>query len=145
MFEVHVERLMNKGIEDAFDLLANHEGYTQFKGVTEVKLLEEGESERNGVGALRHVNLGALKFDERITCFQRPYRMDYKIERSSPLPFKHELGSISLKEVDGGTQVIWISKGTIAIPLFGKLFLDKFFERKGNQGFGSLLKQIANI
>lgn len=145
MFDIYVERVIAKDIDVVFELLADHEGYTQLKGVNRVKLLEVGETEKNGLGALRHVDLGAVQFDERITCFQRPYRMDYKIERSSPLPFKHELGSITLNAIEGGTQVIWISKGTVAVPLFGKLFLDKVFERKGNQGFGSLLKQIANL
>lgn len=145
MFEVYVERIIDKDINVVFDILADHEGYAQFRGITGVKLLQKGEKEKNGVGALRHVDLGAVKFDERITCFERPYRLDYKIERSSPLPFKHEIGSITLKEVDGGTQVIWVSRGTIAIPILGNFVLDKIFERKGNQAFGSLLKQIARL
>jgi uncharacterized protein YndB with AHSA1/START domain len=92
MFNIHVERVIEKDIEEVFNVLADHEGYSRFK--VDVKLPEAGEAERNGLGALRSVD---LKFEERITCFERPYRLDYKIEKSSPLPFKHGLGSINLK------------------------------------------------
>jgi hypothetical protein len=145
MFNVYAERVIEKDIDTVFDLLADHAGYSRFHGVKVAKLLEPGKTEENGVGALRHIDLGAVKFDERITCFERPIRMDYKIEQSSPFPFRHELGSITLKSIAGGTKVVWVSKGTIAIPLVGRFFLDKKFERQGNQGFGSLLKQIAQL
>ena len=78
----------------------------------------------------------------RITCFERPTRYDYLIERSSPLPFKHELGTVQLEERDGKTHVTWLSKGHIGIPLLGKLFFDPMFEKQGHKGFASLLKQI---
>jgi uncharacterized protein YndB with AHSA1/START domain len=145
MFDIYVERVIDKDINTVFDLLADHEGYSQFRGIKNAKLLEPGVTEKNGVGALRHIDLGSVKFDERITCFERPYRLDYKIETSSPLPFKHELGTITLQEDNGATKVVWISKGTINTPIIGRFVLDKVFERKGNQGFGSLLKQISKL
>ncbi len=145
MFKVHVERTIEKDIHTVFEILADHEGYARFRGVKAAKLLEPGEAEKNGLGALRHIDLGAVKFDERITCFERPHRLDYHIEKSSPFPFKHELGSITLEQVDGGTKVVWVSQGTIAIPLLGRFFLDKKFERQGNRGFSSVLKQIAKL
>ncbi|MGI9316343.1 MAG: SRPBCC family protein [bacterium] len=145
MFNVYVEKMIEKDIHTLFDVLADHAGYARFRGVKAAKLLEPGETEENGLGALREIDLGTVKFVERITCFERPHRLDYKIEQSSPLPFKHELGSITLEQVDGGTKVVWVSRGTIAIPLVGPFLLDKKFERQGNQGFGSVLKQIAQL
>ena len=145
MFNVYVEEIIEKDISAVFDLLADHAGYTRFRGVKAAELLETGKNEKNGLGALRHIDLGAVNFDERIIRFERPNRLDYKIERSSPLPSRHELGSISLEPVAGGTKVVWVSKGTIAIPLLGKLSLDKKFERQGNLGFGSVLKQISQL
>ena len=143
MFDIYVERVINKDINVIFDLFANVDGYPNFRGIKSAKLLEAGESEKYGLGALRCIYLGAMKFEERITCFERPYRLDYLIENSSPLPFKHELGSIRLQEDKGTSKVTWISKGTIDIPILGTLMLDKIFERKGNQSFGSLLKQAS--
>jgi uncharacterized protein YndB with AHSA1/START domain len=145
MFDIHVERVIDKDINAVFELLADHGGYSQFSGIKMAKLLEPGKTEKNGLGALRHIDLGSVKFDERITCFERPNRLDYKIEASSPLPFKHEIGTITLQEVNGGTKVIWISKGTITIPILGKFLFDKKFERQGTIGFGSLLKQISKL
>ncbi len=143
MFDIFVERVIDKDINYLFDLFANVEGYSSFRGVQSAELLEPGESEKYGLGALRCIHLGAMKIEERITCFEKPYRLDYLIENSSPLPFKHELGSIRLQEDKGKTKVTWISKGTIDIPILGALVLDRIFERKGNQSFGSLLKQAS--
>ncbi len=145
MFNIHIERVIDKDINTVFELLADHAGYSQFNGVKVAKLLEPGDTEKNGLGALRHIDLGGVKFDERITCFERPYRLDYKIEASSPLPFKHEIGCITLQDVNGATKVVWISKGRINVPILGRFILDKFFERKGSIGFGSLLKQISKL
>jgi len=145
MFNIHIERVIDKDINTVFDLLADHEGYSKFNGVKVAKLLEPGDTEKNGLGALRHIDLGGAKFDERITYFERPLRLDYKIEASSPLPFKHEIGTITLQEVNGATKVVWISKGCINVPILGRFILDKFFERKGSIGFGSLLKQMAKL
>ena len=145
MFNIYVERIIEKDINIVFDLLANVDGFSQFRGVKAAKILEPGQPEKYGLGALRHLDSGGVQFDERITRFERPNRLDYKIERSSPLPFRHELGSITLSEAAGGTRVVWISTGTINIPILGRLFLDKKVERQGNRAFGSMLKQISQL
>ena len=145
MFDIYVERVIDKDIKTVFEVLADHEGCSQFRGIENAKLLEPGNLEKNGVGALRQIDLGAVKFVERITCFERPHRLDYMIENSNPLPIKHEQGTITLQEDKGATKVIWISKGTIKIPLLGALIMDKIFERKGNHAFGSLLKQLSEL
>ena len=145
MFDIYVERVIDKDINTVFEVLADHEGCSQFRGVENAKLLEPGDLEKNGVGALRQIDLGAAKFEERITCFERPHRLDYMIEKSSPLPIKHEQGTITLQEDNGATKVVWISKGTINIPILGALVVDKMFERKGNRAFGSLLKQLSEL
>ena len=143
MFNIYVEKIIDKDINTVFDILADHAGYSKFQGVKAAKLLEPGETEKNGLGALRHIDLGAIRFDERITCFEGPPLLDYKIEGSSPLPFRHELGSITLEQIAEGTKVIWVSKGTVPVPILGKFFFDKQVEQQGSRGFGSVLDQIA--
>ncbi|ARN75222.1 SRPBCC family protein [Oceanicoccus sagamiensis] len=142
MFNIYIEQMIARPIEEVFELLADHGAYSTFRGIKRSKLLEQGQSEKNGLGALRYLDLGIVNFDERITCFERPHRLDYKIERSAPLPFNHQLGSIKLEDADGHTKVTWVSKGTITIPLLGKLYFDKKFQTQGEKGFSSLLKQI---
>jgi len=144
MFEIRIERVIGKSIDTVFDIFSDYEGYKRFASVKNAKIMEPGETERNGRGALRHVDLGMIKFDERITCFERPYRLDYKIVKSSPIPIRHKGGTITLIEEGDATKVVWVSRGTIAIPIIGSL-LDGFFERQGNRAFGGLLKQISKL
>jgi len=142
MFNIRVERIVKKHINDVFEMLAAHEDYGQFSGIKSARLLERGKAERNGEGALREVDLGVLVFQERITNFERPYQIDYSIESSKPLPIRHDLGEIRLSEEGEFTRVVWASKGHIQIPLLGSLLFDKLFNKQGAAGFNSVLKSI---
>lgn len=142
MFNIRVERVVKKNINDVFDVLVAHENYGQLPGVKSARLLECGREERNGEGALREVDLGAFVFKERITHFERPYKMDYRIESSKPLPMRHDLGEIRLTEEGEFTRVVWASKGHIKVPLLGNLLFDRLFNKQGAAGFHSVLKSI---
>ena len=142
MFEIHITKTLNKPIDEVFELLADHANYQSFRGIKKSTLLEEGRHERNGEGALRFIDLGSVKLTERITHFERPTRLDYLIEESTPLPFKHQNGSITLRAEEGKTHVDWVSKGYIAMPILGRLVFDPLFESQGAKGFASVLKQI---
>lgn len=144
MFNVKVEKVLKKDITEVFELLAQHDNYSRFKDVSESKLLVKGQDEKNGLGALRMLNFGAIKVHERITHFERPVRLDYLVEKSSPLPIKHQLGSITLEAIDNGTKVTWISKGHIAVPVLGS-WLSKKFEKQVHIGLSSILKQIEQV
>jgi len=142
MFNIRVERVVKKNINDVFEMLVAHEDYDQLPGIKSARLLEFGREERNGEGALREVDLGALVFQERITHFERPSQIDYCIESSKPLPVRHDLGEIRLCEEGEFTRVVWVSKGHIRIPLLGNLLFDKLFNKQGAEGFHSALKSI---
>ena len=120
MARAEVERTLAAPIEDVFELLSDHRGYTRFRGFTLAELVREGESEPNGVGALRRLHTGGLRFDEEITAFERPTRMDYLI-REINAPLQHEGASIRLTPADGETHVRWTSDSTMRIPLVGGL------------------------
>jgi len=142
MFNIRVERVVKKHINDVFEVLVAHEDYGQLPGIKSAKLLEHGREERNGEGALREVDLGVLVFQERITHFKRPNQIDYRIESSKPLPVRHDLGEIRLCEEGQFTRVVWTSKGHIQIPILGNLLFDKLFNKQGAAGFHSVLKSI---
>jgi hypothetical protein len=144
MFNIRVERVVKKNINDVFGILVEHEDYGQLPGIKSARLLESGRDERNGEGALREVDLGALVFKERITRFERPYQMNYRIESAKPLPVRHDLGEIRLSEDGEFTRVVWVSKGHIQIPLLGNLLFDKLFNKQGAAGFHSVLKSIEH-
>ena len=146
MFKIKVERIVKKPIDEVFEALSDHASYGSFKAVGVAKLVAEGVEERNGVGALRTIQAGPVKFWERITAFERPTHMQYKIEKSKPVKMQHDKGVIDLKDLgDGTTQVTWVSEGriTIPLPLIGRLF-DRQMQKQGTIGFSSILKSIES-
>jgi|TARA_R110001583_G_scaffold78183_3_gene212177 uncharacterized protein YndB with AHSA1/START domain len=144
MFKIKVERIVKSPIDNVFEAISDHASYALFKSVGAAKLLNEGDTERNGTGALRTVETGAFKVWERITAFERPIHMQYKIERSKPFKIDHYKGIIDLKDLgDGTTQVTWISEGKIAVPLIGR-FLDSKMQKQGTIVFNSMLKSIES-
>ncbi len=75
MFDIRIERVIDKPIDRVFETLADHDNYDSFRGVKESRLLEQGQTEKNGLGALRLIDLGSVRFEERITQFERPTRL----------------------------------------------------------------------
>jgi len=142
MFRIKVERLINKPVADVFNFLADHENYSNFPGVDHSELLEQGRHEKNGLGALRRVVLGGIKLEERITAFEKPNKLHYIIEKSSPLPFLHDRGEIQLLDEGSQTRVIWLSEGHIDIPIIGNLIFDKIINKQGAAGFNKTLSWI---
>nr|WP_317199837.1 SRPBCC family protein [uncultured Psychrobacter sp.] len=146
MFRIKVERIVKKPINDVFEALSDHAGYGSFKAVGAAKLVTTGDEERNGVGALRVIQTGPVKFWERITAFERPTHMQYKIEKAKPIKMKHNKGVIDLKDLgDGTTHVTWVSEGRLMLPLplIGRLF-DRQMQKQGTVGFNSILKSIES-
>ena len=146
MFKIKVERIVKKPIDEVFEAISDHASYGSFKAVSTAKLVTEGDEERNGVGALRSIQTGPIKLWERITAFERPTHMQYKIEKARPVKFNHDKGIIDLKDLgDGTTHVTWISEGRIVVPLplIGRL-LDRKMQKQGTVGFSSILKVIES-
>ncbi|WP_367111577.1 SRPBCC family protein [uncultured Psychrobacter sp.] len=144
MFKIKVERIVKKPIDEVFEALSDHANYALFKAVGSAKLLNQGDNERNGVGALRTVQTGAFKVWERITAFERPTHMQYHIEKSRPMKIAHDKGSIDLKDLgDGTTQVTWVSEGRVMVPLIGRLF-DRKMQKQGTIVFNSMLKSLES-
>ncbi|MDO3720650.1 SRPBCC family protein [Marinobacter sp. chi1] len=144
MFHIHVEQVVAKDIDTVFEAISDHARYDRFPGVGKSVLVEEGKDERNGTGALRIIGAGQLELTERITRFQRPNRMDYRIEKSSPLPVQHTKGEIVLQPEGDQTRVTWISEGHVKVPLLGRV-MDRVAERSFTKAFRSLLKAIERL
>ncbi len=144
MFRIHVERVLGMDIDTVFEAIADHARYDRFPGVSKSLLVEEGKDEKNGTGALRVIGAGKLELTERITRFERPNRMDYRIEKSSPFRVQHTKGEIVLKLEGEQTRVIWISEGSVKVPLLGRM-MDRMAERSFSKAFISLLKAIERL
>jgi len=141
---IRVQRRLVAPPEALFEVLADHARYDRFAGIRRAELARPGERDRNGLGAVRWVWLGPLRFEEEITAFDRPSRFDYLIRDVKTLPFRHEGGSVQLTPVDGGTDAVWTSSFEIPIPIVGPL-LDWIFARQLERGFGRVLDRSAEL
>jgi hypothetical protein len=122
-----------------FDLLADHANYKANFGVKESKLLKEGKPDRNGLGAVRYIDAGIMRFEEEITHYERPRRYDYLIIKCSA-PLEHQGGSIRLESAGNATKVTWTSTMRMRVPIVGGL-LSRVLASKIGQAFGSMLKE----
>ena len=118
MRSVHVTRTIPAPAEDVFDRLADHANYDRFRAINGSKLLREGEPAPNGVGALREIKVRPLTFEEEITTYERPTRLDYLIVKLN-VPFQHDGGSITLSPDGDATHVDWRSSFSVPTPVIG--------------------------
>lgn len=140
MKTITVKRVVKAPIDKVFDLLADHANYKNFPGIKNSVLVREGKSEKNGVGALREITAMGAWFQEEITHYDRPRRLDYQIVKARP-PMDHEGGSVRLAPHAEGCEVTWTTKVHIAIPLIGSL-LDKFVLPQLERGLAATLKHV---
>ena len=142
MPEINVSVLFKSPPEAVFAALTDHVRFFQGKHMA-CRLLQEGDSEANGLGAVREIHSGAFVFTEAVTRFERPSGFDYLVSNlrhasGLKLPFRHERGWLDLIAEDGGTRVVWRSRFTVAVPLLGRLLEQRFADIAG-RGFEKLL------
>jgi uncharacterized protein YndB with AHSA1/START domain len=140
MKTITVTRTIPAPIEKVFDLLADHGNYKANFGVKESRLLKEGKPDRNGLGAVRYIDSGPIRFEEEVTHYDRPRRFDYLITKCSA-PLEHQGGSVRLESVGSATRVTWTSVMRVKVPLLGGL-LTRILANKIGQAFGSMLKAV---
>jgi Polyketide cyclase / dehydrase and lipid transport len=68
---------------------------------------------------VRRIKVRPLIFEEELTAYQRPSRLDYQIVKLN-VPFEHHGGSIRLNREGDATHVDWRSSFTVPIPLVGR-------------------------
>jgi uncharacterized protein YndB with AHSA1/START domain len=136
---IRVERRLDAPPEAVFAEVSDHARYDRFPGIRRAELARPGDRQPNGVGAVRWVWIGPLRFEEEITAYEAPRRLDYVIRRVRTLPFRHEGGSIRLEPDGAGTHAVWTSTFEIPIPLLGPV-LDRVFARELARGFGRVLE-----
>jgi uncharacterized protein YndB with AHSA1/START domain len=143
MKSVHVTRTIPGPPEPIFDLLADHAHYDRFRPIHGSELLNEGDPAPNGVGALRRIKVRPLVFDEEVTAYDRPSRLDYLIIKLN-VPFRHHGGSITLSPDGNATRVDWRSSFTVPTPVVGapaELVWQPVLER----GFRRVLEDVERM
>ena len=143
MRSIHVTRRIEAPAEPIFDLLADHANYERFRPIHASALLRQGEPPPNGVGALREIKVRPLKFEEEITEYERPIRLDYVIVKLN-VPFEHHGGSIRLRADGDATHVDWRSAYAVPTPLVGGLE-ELVWKPLLARGFRRVLADVARM
>jgi hypothetical protein len=143
MKSIHVTRTIPSVAEPIFDLLADHANYDRFRPINASKLLREGDPAPNGVGALREIKVRPLTFEEEITAYERPTRLDYLIVKLNA-PMEHHGGSITLVPEGDGTRVDWRSSFTVPTPAVGGL-QELIWQPVLARGFRRVLEDVERM
>ena len=142
MRTVHVTRSIPAPAAPVFDLLADHANYDRFRGIRGSALIREGEPSPNGVAAMRKVLVGPLRFEEEVTAYERPSRLEYLIVRINA-PYEHEGARIRLEEGGGWTKVDWTSTFRVPGPLAGPQ--ERVWAYALARGFRRVLEDIERM
>ena len=140
MRTITVKHTIKAPPEKIFDILADHANYKQFPGVSNSRLIQPGKREKNGIGAVRQIDVGRARFVELITRYKRPTRLDYRIVKSFP-PVKHSGAGITLEAGPEGTLVTWTSTIQLRLPVVGGL-LTPLLTAQLSKGFLHTLKAV---
>lgn len=129
--------------EDVFELLSDHANYDElFTIVTDAGLLQEGDTEKNGVNAVRYnVMFHMFYAKEHIPAFNQPTSFEYVVQElyftpfgvvslGIPIPYTNDIARIELSETDDGCHVIWESilcsdwvPNKILIPIMSAMYV----------------------
>ena len=131
MSTISASRTIPAPVDIVFDEYTDHERLSDLPLVISAKLIREGATDKNGLGAVRRVNAGLMQLQEEVTVFDRPHLMEYRITWSFPR-VQHDLGRVEFTSVPGGTEVSWTSVSSLRLlggrldpilaPLFAFLF-----------------------
>jgi uncharacterized protein YndB with AHSA1/START domain len=141
---IRIERRLDAPPDAVFAILADHARYNRFDGVRRSELCRSGDPDPNGVGAVRRLWVGPLRFEEQITAFDPPHCLGYVIRDVKTLPFVHEGASIRLEPDGAGTHAVWTSSFEIPIPLIGRA-MDRVFTGQLERGFAHMLERSAEL
>jgi uncharacterized protein YndB with AHSA1/START domain len=143
MRSVHVTRTIPGPPEPIFDVLADHARYDRFRSIHGSELIDEGEPAPNGVGALRRIKVRPLVFEEEITAYERPSKLDYLIVKLN-VPLRHDGGSITLTPDGDGTRVDWRSSFSVPTPVVGGV-QELIWQPVLSRGFRRTLEDVERI
>ncbi len=125
MYEIVIHAQIAAPIDRVFAALADHERFFRGRPVQRCVVTRPGTSEKNGLGAIREVDVGGFHYVEEVVRFERPRRFDYVVRSVTRgkrrVPVQHELGWLELSETPTGTSIDWRSRFRFRIPLLGLL------------------------
>ena len=144
MRSIRVERRLDARPEAVFEVIADHGRYDRFAQIRRSELVQWGDPAPNGVGAVRWIWVGPLRFEEEITAFEPARRLDFVIREVRAFPLRHEGTSITFAPAGAGTHVVWASSFEVPVPLIGSA-LERIISAWLARGFGSVLERSVEL
>lgn len=104
--QVQKTKLVDAAIEDVWQVVADHQGMTQWMPmIKHVDLVQANEAGEWGEGCERHCQFGSDLLEEKIVYWDPPHGYAYMIGDMHLV--KDHLAHIELKPTLNGTQVTW--------------------------------------
>ena len=101
-----------------YGIFADRENNGDFLPV-QTRLKSPGTTQRQGVGAVHFLGIGAIGVSEQITKLVPGERIEYKIVAGAPV--KSHTGTITFADADNGTRIVYTMDSTPKIPLPSKV------------------------
>ncbi len=120
MQQISVEARSNATPDLVWALLATTYSWVSWSAFDAAELEQEGESEPEGVGAIRRFRTGSRTTRERVVAYDPPERFSYEL--LSGLPIRDYRAEVTLRSSDeGGTVIGWESSFRGKFPVPGAL------------------------
>ena len=132
MIEFTLTRTTSAPIEAVFEQLTDHRNYKNISPLRTSELVRPGDTEPNGVGALRRMGVVGPAQTEEVTVFERPTRFGYRLR--SGLPVRDHTGTVELAQTGSGTRITYTVRSTPSLPVPGLGFVLGFVLRQGISG-----------
>ena len=118
--KVHFEQFFAAPRAKVFEYFADHERLGRvWPGRFRRSQVSADPAQPNGLGPVREIRSSGMTFDETITGFDVPSRIEYRITRGGPI--KNHVGTMRFSEVPGGTKLEYTIEFDPKVPLTGGL------------------------
>jgi len=123
---VSVRRTVAAPIGDVFDWIADGKNWAKVPGMLYSRVHPAGGPEPFGVGSTREFLSTGSKVIEVVTAFERPRLISYQTLSTIP-PAHHDGGTITFREVNGGTEVEWSTTFRLKSPLLADFLTRRLY------------------
>jgi uncharacterized protein YndB with AHSA1/START domain len=103
--------------EMVFEVLTDHRRYSELTPLRKSELEREGETDVNGVGAIRKLTVVGPPMREEVLAYEAPSRFSYTV--LSGLPVRDHVGTVELSEDSGRTRMVYAVRTQPTLPVVG--------------------------
>ncbi len=103
--------------ETVFEVLTDHRRYSELTPLRKSELEREGETDVNGVGAIRKLTVAGPPMREEVIAYEAPRRFSYTV--LSGLPVRDHVGTVELSADGSGTKMVYAVRTQPTLPVVG--------------------------